>query len=196
MAVVAQKVRKVQQDKQKRAEESQRKRTQELFRRCNSAGDGAMSADDVRVLLTELNGGTPPTDTELTFVMRSASKRGLHHLDEAEFVEAINVWECYLEEFRSPDSVGNILFKKHDVDKSGKLSREQLRGLLQELNDDHEVSHLDVDWVIAQSNILGDGNIHKIELSQAIAAWFERKARNRTMQMPSETPKSAACMLL
>eukprot|EP00658_Telonema_sp_P-2_P036177 TRINITY_DN2621_c0_g1_i2.p1 TRINITY_DN2621_c0_g1~~TRINITY_DN2621_c0_g1_i2.p1 ORF type:complete len:123 (+),score=42.74 TRINITY_DN2621_c0_g1_i2:92-460(+) len=63
---------------------------------------------------------------------------------------------------------------RYDTDNSGRLDRSQLRNLLTDLNEGHDVREPDLDLVIEFSDkgTVKDGQIDKTELVQAIAIWF------------------------
>mmetsp|Transcript_38440 Transcript_38440/g.104109 ORF Transcript_38440/g.104109 Transcript_38440/m.104109 type:complete len:129 (-) Transcript_38440:54-440(-) len=60
----------------------------------------------------------------------------------------------------------------YDKSGTGALSKTELKDLLVDLNNGAEVQDQEVDWVMAEADIFGDGQIHKTELVMAIAAWY------------------------
>lgn len=194
-AVVANRVREQRRAARDRAEEARKKKLAEIFEKFDKDRTGKLSREEVKSMLMEAY-RCVPTDEELSFVMRMSDTRQPEgSLGRDEFVDALNCWACYMKEFSGSDSFGNVVFAKYDTDETGKLSKPQLRDLLVELNGGQPVCDEDLDWVLTQADILGDGQVNKIELSQAVAAWFQKKAQS-DLQRQSDPPRSVACVLL
>jgi Ca2+-binding EF-hand superfamily protein len=150
-----------------------------IFERYDASKTGTLSKVELKQLLQELE-TREVTDDEVAFVLRMADKRPPEgELGMLELMDALKSWQCYMEEFSPPDSFGNRMFEKYDTDRTGKLSREQLKNLLVELNEPHPVSEEDVDWVMGKADMLGDGQIHKMEFLQAHAAWFQKQSEQQ-----------------
>ena len=64
------------------------------------------------------------------------------------------------------------LFVKYDFDKSGALSREQLKALMVELNDGIIPTDTDLDYIMKQFDLSGDGQVDPAHLKSAIGAWY------------------------
>eukprot|EP00913_Durusdinium_trenchii_P025030 g23495.t1 len=154
------------------------KRLDELFTELDSSGDGVLEAAEVKILLQGLADGKEPAEEELTFIMRTIGHKNKEKITRAQLTQAIESWTLYLQEFGSDDSAGKapfqkntsvkVLFEKYDKSKTGKLDHEELKSLLIDLAG-RDVSQEDVDWIMAKADVLGDGMIAKIELSQADA---------------------------
>ena len=89
-------------------------------------------------------------------------------IEPAEFINAVAIW-CTLRQ--QQDEIDSS-FDEFDVDHSGKLSREQVREMLQHLNDDLPVTWTEVDWLIESSDVDGDGSLDRSELRAAVACWY------------------------
>mmetsp|Transcript_38254 Transcript_38254/g.69265 ORF Transcript_38254/g.69265 Transcript_38254/m.69265 type:complete len:198 (+) Transcript_38254:91-684(+) len=193
---IAQKVRKQRELAQKRADAQQHAEIQGLFERFDSTKTGVLDREEVRSLLAAFHEGKPPTEDELTFVMKTTGHRDRStpnfEIACSELMDAINCWKCYLSQFEDEHSMGSSLFAKYDSDKTGKLDSKQLKGLLAEMNG-APVSDIDLEWVLGRADVLRDGQIAKIELNQAIACWFQKQAQSLPMPEPQ---KSTACILL
>eukprot|EP00746_Dinoflagellata_sp_MGD_P162205 gnl/MRDRNA2_/MRDRNA2_89656_c0_seq1.p1 gnl/MRDRNA2_/MRDRNA2_89656_c0~~gnl/MRDRNA2_/MRDRNA2_89656_c0_seq1.p1 ORF type:complete len:198 (+),score=54.30 gnl/MRDRNA2_/MRDRNA2_89656_c0_seq1:62-655(+) len=170
-----------------RIAEANRIKLSEVFKRYDVSGTGSLSRDEVKKMLSELNGDTDPTEDELTFIIKVADKRPpAGELGVKEFVEARNAWTCYLSDFSDETCFGSQLFQKYDTDKSGKLSPEQLAKLLTEFNDNEEVSDIDVEWVLSKADVLGDGHVTKMELSLALGFWYQKRNQHAAEQKASQ----------
>merc|ERR1712096_16341 len=147
-------------------------RLADMFEKYDKDQTGSLNHEEVKTMLTEVGNGTEPTDQEMVFIMKMAdTKPPEGKLGKTEFVDAINSWCCYQKEFCNEQSLGAVIFKKHDTDQSGHLDRAQLAALLKEMNGGIDVEEADVDFVLGKADVLCTGTITKIELSQAVACW-------------------------
>mmetsp|Transcript_170205 Transcript_170205/g.545862 ORF Transcript_170205/g.545862 Transcript_170205/m.545862 type:complete len:205 (+) Transcript_170205:102-716(+) len=145
-----------------------------IFQKYDDAKDGLMTKDQVGLAIFEKIGELPSTE-ELDFVFLVADqqpKDGKINLQE--FSEAVNAYECYLEDFRNPDNDFSKLFDELDTDDSGGLNKEQLRNLLERYSSEGQVKDEDVEDVMRQADLGGDGEINRIELKLALAMWFQK----------------------
>merc|ERR1711964_61517 len=131
-----------------------------------------------------------PTEDEVTFVMRMADEGKTGYLTLDEISGAIRCWRAYQE----PGTQANIMrtFAKYDQDNTGKLDKEQLKKLLSDLNDQLPVEDGEVEWVLSNADVIGDGQISKIELGQAIAYWWVHVEE----EGQKKEKKSLVCALL
>merc|ERR1712093_672748 len=107
---------------------------------------------------------------------------------------AMKCWRSYNEP-ATQDRITKT-FAMYDKDNSGKLDKEQLTKLLSDLNDQLPVEDSEVDWVLSHADVLGDGQISKIELGQAIAFWFVHVEGEEAKKEKEEKKKSSICVLL
>lgn len=185
-------------DRKKDAERGEReKRLDDLFTELDTNGDECLEASEVKILLQSLADGQEPSEEELTFIMRTIGCKKNQHINRAQLSQAIESWSLYLKEFGTEGSAGKVLFEKHDTSKTGKLNQEELRSLLMELAGS-EVEQTDVDWIMAKADVLGDGMIAKIELSQAITLWLQKLADDADAEASRTTTSSGSrtCTLL
>mmetsp|Transcript_77254 Transcript_77254/g.121582 ORF Transcript_77254/g.121582 Transcript_77254/m.121582 type:complete len:201 (+) Transcript_77254:82-684(+) len=195
---VAKKVRDAR-DRKKDAERGDReKRLDELFTELDTNGDECLEASEVKILLQSLaDGHKEPSEEELTFIMRTIGCKNNQYINRAQLSQAIESWSLYLKEFGTEGSAGKVLFEKHDKSKTGKLNQDELRSLMMELAGS-EVEQSDVDWIMAKADVLGDGMIAKIELSQAITLWLQKLADDADAEASRATTSSGSrtCTLL
>eukprot|EP00930_Biecheleria_cincta_P103708 TRINITY_DN95769_c0_g1_i1.p1 TRINITY_DN95769_c0_g1~~TRINITY_DN95769_c0_g1_i1.p1 ORF type:complete len:209 (+),score=41.11 TRINITY_DN95769_c0_g1_i1:61-687(+) len=205
-AIVASGLRERNHEAQEAAEKDGRHRLASLFESLDETKTGTLNRDEVTQLLTTLNSGETPSFDEVTFVMRMAGNASANgEIAQKELVIAIQCWRTYQSTFASERGMGRALFDKYDTDRSGKLDRVQLKAMLNELNGDADVSEADVDWVLSRADLLNDGQISKIELNQAIAAWFQcqrqhdleaKGASEKSKASTGSRRRSAVCTLL
>merc|ERR1711972_1284015 len=106
------------------------------------------------------------------YMGKMSDKEATGSLNEEEFKTSIMCWQAYLDMFAEDDSYGTVMFRKFDTDGSGALNREQLRAYLQEMNGGETVTDEDVNYVLANADVMGDGQIAKIELCEATSVWW------------------------
>lgn len=112
--------------------------------------------------------GTPPDEVQVDFLLAIADKSGNQCIDAGELEELLTCWHTFIEhrtEFEEK-------MKKYDVSNTGTLSKDELKAYLTDLNGGIAVSDDEVDMVMKQADVLGDGVLHKIELQKATATWF------------------------
>jgi Ca2+-binding EF-hand superfamily protein len=64
------------------------------------------------------------------------------------------------------------LFVKYDTDNSGNLPKDQLSNLITELNEGIIPNDNDLDFIIRQCDISGDGAIEEAQIKAAIMGWY------------------------
>lgn len=144
-----------------------------VFAKYDTSEDGLLGLDEMQELLTKLNEGDPPSETEVDLIVKAVDRRGGSRdgsIDKAELREAMLEWRNYKAHAEFIDEK----FAQYDTDNSGTLDRSQMRRLLTDLNEGVEVSDTDLDLVLGFSDKgeVKDGMIDKTELVQAIAVWF------------------------
>mmetsp|Transcript_80506 Transcript_80506/g.180111 ORF Transcript_80506/g.180111 Transcript_80506/m.180111 type:complete len:211 (-) Transcript_80506:98-730(-) len=154
-----------------------------VFKKYDTNNTGKLEEDQIRNLLTDMDDTTPvgtePTEEELAFILKvaDASGDGCLHFYEVEY--ALRAWAVYTKRRQQMED------KLIEFDKSGTgtLSWEELRTLLVDLNNGSPVDSMEVDWVMAEADIFGDGQIHKTELVMAIAAWYSHVEKKQNSKM-------------
>lgn len=109
----------------------------------------------------------PPTDEEVSFIMRRADKDANGRIDSTELEGALSCWAVLR---RRRKEMGEAL-ARFDKSGTGMLEREELREYLQSLNGGKRVSDLFVDKVMLEADVFGDGAIRLTELALATACW-------------------------
>merc|ERR1712190_27154 len=93
--------------------------------------------------------------------------------DEIEY--AIKAWACYTNRRQQMAEA----MREFDKSGSGTLDKCELKEYLRSLNGGQEVKDSEVDWVLGEADIFGDGTIATTELVMATAAWFAHVEQKR-----------------
>jgi len=169
---VAYKIRAAKKKAKERAQAEHKAQFMDAFKKYDEDGTGKLCKDEVSAAIADVN-GEPPSEQELEFVMRQADAGSDGRLGPEEFAEALDAWQCYLDDFKDPNSEMNHLFNEFDTDNDGQLDKTQLAKLLASYTDGKEVPEKEVDAVMMQAGG-EDGQINKMELRLAVATWFQR----------------------
>jgi Ca2+-binding EF-hand superfamily protein len=100
----------------------------------DKSGSGRLDKSELFALLTEQACGTEPTQEELDFVLCAADEsdgRMNGHVNKHELEAALEVWLA----LRDSKPKVEAYMTKYDVDHNGELSKNELKALLQDLND-------------------------------------------------------------
>mmetsp|Transcript_29052 Transcript_29052/g.66819 ORF Transcript_29052/g.66819 Transcript_29052/m.66819 type:complete len:210 (+) Transcript_29052:89-718(+) len=158
-------------------------RKDEALRAIMSAYDtnhsGKLEEDQVRKLLTDLDEtsppGTAPSDEEFKFIMKLADLAGDNCISKNELSYAVRVWRCYTKKRKLMED----RMAEYDKSGTGRLSQEELKAYLVALNGGNEVQDKEVEWVLHEADVFGDGEVNTPELMLATAQWYvhvEREA--------------------
>lgn len=140
----------------------------ELFRMYDADGSHKLELDDVRKLLTDMAKGTPPTEEEIAFIVKTCDKENANGaIDRSELKEAILAWRHYT----GMRDVLQEAMDKYDKSGDGKLEKREMKMYLEDLNGGIAVTDEEVDWVLSQADLFGEGAISKPELMMAAAVW-------------------------
>mmetsp|Transcript_39393 Transcript_39393/g.108537 ORF Transcript_39393/g.108537 Transcript_39393/m.108537 type:complete len:209 (+) Transcript_39393:109-735(+) len=163
-------------------------KVQKLFEKYDASGNGKLDQEEIRKLLTELDGvtkaGVEPTDEEMDMVLKVADQEEDNCINQKELGRAINVWTCWIKK----KDLYEERMKTYDKNGTGTLNKAELKEFLMSLNDGKAVSDEEVEWVMAEADIVGDGQISKTELLIATAEWYVHVGKAKT--------KSKACAIL
>ncbi|CAJ1404844.1 unnamed protein product [Effrenium voratum] len=206
-AVIAQRVAEFRDEAETQAQEQRAATVKEIFDRLDDNGSGSLDRSEVRSLLQQLNKGADPTEEELTFVMKMAGEGAVPppggradtrslEIGKDNLMAAVTCWKVYQSSFAGEKSIGVILFKKFDPESTGYLEKDQLEAMLSDLSGGQEVTEDDLDFVLDQADVNRDGRISKMELNQAIAAWYQRQNLLASEAAPPKTRRSSVCVVL
>lgn len=119
-------------------------------------------------LLNDLNGGATISDAAVDYVLALADADHSDSIEPEELVTAITIWRTL---HVQQDKIERA-FDEFDIDHSGKLARQEVRAMLQCLNEGMPVTWTQVDWVIASADTDGDCSLDRKELRAAVAYWY------------------------
>ncbi|CAK8995210.1 Uncharacterized protein SCF082_LOCUS4256 [Durusdinium trenchii] len=136
-----------------------------------ATGGAVPRRDQIVKLLTDTDSstppGTPPSADQVDFLLKLYDKAGDQSIELGELEELLTCWHTYTEHRELFESK----LEKFDISKTGKLSQEELKAYLTDLNGGIEVEDSEVEWVMKEGDVLGDGQLNKMELWRATALW-------------------------
>ncbi|CAE7295945.1 scgn [Symbiodinium pilosum] len=142
---------------------------------------GKLERSQVVKLLTDIDSstppGTPPSEDQVDFLLKCYDKAGDESINASELEELLSCWSTYTENRQMFESK----LEKYDISKTGKLSKEELKAYLTDLNGGLEVEDAEVDWVMSHADVMGDGELNRMELARATSLWYafvEKKNQN------------------
>eukprot|EP00747_Dinoflagellata_sp_TGD_P167306 gnl/TRDRNA2_/TRDRNA2_191455_c0_seq1.p1 gnl/TRDRNA2_/TRDRNA2_191455_c0~~gnl/TRDRNA2_/TRDRNA2_191455_c0_seq1.p1 ORF type:complete len:220 (-),score=48.84 gnl/TRDRNA2_/TRDRNA2_191455_c0_seq1:310-969(-) len=169
----------------KKEDSSHSERAEKILQKYDNDNSGSLDMHELRKLLVELNNGKRVDDEEVRYIMAKADLNHSGAIEMNQIKHVLKDWDRHMQAW--PDI--KHYFHKHNLDMSTGLNKEELRNLLVDLNDGEDVCYDDVDWVMYEADILGNGVINKPELQHAISAWYAEAE-------PAKNRKSSVCSLL
>mmetsp|Transcript_34686 Transcript_34686/g.90525 ORF Transcript_34686/g.90525 Transcript_34686/m.90525 type:complete len:201 (-) Transcript_34686:341-943(-) len=155
------------------------------FRKYDTNNSGKLEREQLIKLLTDLDISTPegqePSEEEVNHVLKEADVAGDGCIGLEELQTAVVSWETFVNKRQEMEA----LVEKYDKSGTGKLERDELKAMLTDLNAGKPVSEQEVDWVLNECDVMGDGAISKLELVKATAIWYSHVQE-----------KSKACTIL
>jgi len=143
-----------------------------IFKRYDKNKSNKLERPQIIQLLTDIDSstpqGTPPTDEEVDWIIKAVDREGDQCIDIGELQEAIVCWRTYTEKRDELEAT----LAKYDVSKTGKLSKDEVKSYLVDLNGGMEVTDVELEMVIKEADVLGDGSIDKMDLQRATAQWY------------------------
>lgn len=160
-----------------------------IFNQYDTNKSHKLEKDQVRKLLTDLDSSTPPdtppSDEELNFIIKVADKAEDGCLARGELDYALRAWMTYIHKRATMEET----LGKFDKSGTGKLERGELKEYLTHLNGGKEVAEDEVEWVLSEADVFGDGAMSKPELLMATSAWYAH------VQESKNTGGSSCCTL-
>eukprot|EP01006_Ploeotia_vitrea_P016334 TRINITY_DN46951_c0_g1_i1.p1 TRINITY_DN46951_c0_g1~~TRINITY_DN46951_c0_g1_i1.p1 ORF type:complete len:209 (+),score=9.28 TRINITY_DN46951_c0_g1_i1:52-627(+) len=151
-----------------------------LFERFDADASGALDRGELKALLTFLNDGIPPSDSELQFVLYNGDKA------DGEIDNLLSLAELYpaLEAFQivqNHRSDLEAIYAKYDTDHSGRLEEHELACVLHDLSPSHRPSSAEVKEILVladQSDGVIDGGVDPAEFTTALTLWNKHTGRH------------------
>eukprot|EP00746_Dinoflagellata_sp_MGD_P013310 gnl/MRDRNA2_/MRDRNA2_128705_c0_seq1.p1 gnl/MRDRNA2_/MRDRNA2_128705_c0~~gnl/MRDRNA2_/MRDRNA2_128705_c0_seq1.p1 ORF type:complete len:202 (+),score=68.68 gnl/MRDRNA2_/MRDRNA2_128705_c0_seq1:84-689(+) len=158
--------------KQVEQELQQQKKIHDLMHKYDTDKSGKLNEDQMRKLLTDLDSSTPPntppSEEELRFVIKLVDKENDGCVDRNEILYALRAFAVLTKKRTEIEEA----LSKFDKSGTGKLEPPELKAYLTSLNGGIEVDDDEVQWVLSQADIFGDGAMSKPELVMATSAWY------------------------
>eukprot|EP00281_Chroomonas_sp_CCMP1168_P025756 CAMPEP_0206238090 /NCGR_PEP_ID=MMETSP0047_2-20121206/14625_1 /ASSEMBLY_ACC=CAM_ASM_000192 /TAXON_ID=195065 /ORGANISM="Chroomonas mesostigmatica_cf, Strain CCMP1168" /LENGTH=680 /DNA_ID=CAMNT_0053662593 /DNA_START=10 /DNA_END=2052 /DNA_ORIENTATION=- len=151
----------------------------ETLAKWDKSGTGALSFEELRDWLSDISPGAKATDDEVSWIAALANMdKGAFKNDKSaaskasvlpgDFTKAVEAWMSYRESKQEIDE----MFAKYDTDKSNTLDKAQLTEVLTALNAGTKPDDTEVNWVMENADVIGNGVITKPELGKAISIWY------------------------
>jgi len=134
--------------------------------------DGSLNHAEVMELCISITSEVAPnigvTDADVDMVMRVGGETAKPEITAKDLPAALSAVLA----LKSENLALHELFVKYDTDHSGSLPKDQLSNLLQELNDGILPQSDDLDFILQQCDVSGEGAINEHEIKAAIIAWY------------------------
>jgi len=151
-----------------------------VIRKYDTDSSETLGRSELVKLLTDINGSTPqgkePTDEEVDFIMKVADAGGDDCINYNELDSALACWMTYVDHRQELEEKMDA----YDSRKAGTLSRDDVKAYLTDLNGGIAVADEEVDMVMSEADVTGDGFIGRIELQRATAFWYGYVERKKT----------------
>eukprot|EP01006_Ploeotia_vitrea_P022106 TRINITY_DN54517_c0_g2_i1.p2 TRINITY_DN54517_c0_g2~~TRINITY_DN54517_c0_g2_i1.p2 ORF type:complete len:201 (+),score=40.42 TRINITY_DN54517_c0_g2_i1:82-684(+) len=161
-----------------------------LFARFDTDHSGFLDRRQLKKLLVSLNGGQSVTDSELQFVLYSGDKTDGHidnQLSKSELESALAAWKTIKEHKAELD----VIYKKYDTNKTGRLEEQQLARLLADLDNGVPPNPEEVRLVLHQadkSDGVLNGGVDPAELTTALTVWNNHHSFHHTRRRRKGDP--------
>lgn len=141
---------------------------QEIGIREAFAYNDSLDRDHFKLLVMALSRDAQVEEVEVDWVMRMVDKQQTGRVDRSQ----LNEVKCAVAKYIIARDEVHAMFSKYDKDKSGILSREEMRSLLTELNDGIRVTDQELSSVQRAASKFKPGSIVAPELKEAINFWY------------------------
>ena len=98
----------------------------------------------LREMMEHMNDGLEVSEWSVKFVLSVAGVEKESSMDRGEVFEALAIWRT----LRGVQHEVDSSFDRYDENQSGVLEERQVKNLLTDLNEGHEVSQAEVAWVM------------------------------------------------
>ena len=128
--------------------------------------------------MTEME-GSPPTQEELDFIIKLGDRSGDGCIKRTEWTAIMLDWHKYTKE---KDRLQQLM-TKYDKNGSGRLEKDELTCFLTGINNGKECTDEQIDWVMREADIFGDGAVRTQAIIKATEA-FRNYLRARMTGIP------------
>nr|XP_011416015.2 neo-calmodulin-like isoform X2 [Crassostrea gigas] len=137
----------------------------DAFREADEDGDGFLSERELGIALRKL--GHNPSEVEIRDLILTVDEDENGHLDMNEFMNLMTIKTAAVGEV-------NDMFKTFDVDKNGFIDWNELKMGMQSLVG-HELEDEDIDEMMEEADLDGDGRINYAEFERMMQKNFEEE---------------------
>eukprot|EP01043_Picozoa_sp_COSAG02_P020826 COSAG02_NODE_1037_length_15050_cov_93.060665_2_plen_885_part_00 len=171
------------------------------FDKFDSSGDGFLTADDLTLMMTDLNDGNAPSKAEVHYVMSQADRSGDGAIGRDEVMGAVAVWYPIVHANReipmppkcSHDDASEhrkkmsqrcelvrahceTIFKTFDNSGSGIIGSRELRNMMnaidEEMGGNDDGPETSMEFVLATANVAHPECMHQVRIVPALARYF------------------------
>lgn len=176
----------------------------QLFLEYDVNGTGKLEREEIVRLIMDAFSlrGTRPSDDQVDFIMRAVcmKKHGadlmtdpvckcsrLNSLEPDDIAVLLEAWSAFADDRQ----VWEDIFKAYyfDISKKEKLSKEEFKDYLIDLNQGDPVPGEVLDYIFRQADVTGDGYLNIFELKRAAALWHDpaqKKKRRMTQRVQGQ----------
>jgi Ca2+-binding EF-hand superfamily protein len=142
----------------------------EGFKELDKKNKGVLTRDLLKELMTNVNRGVEPTETEIEFIFRSGGQNDgkAETISMNDVLHGVKIWRTQLEMKGDVDRI----FAKYDPENTGELDHEKLKLFLVDMNEGEPVLDSEVEWVMSKADVLGTKTVKREELMNAVSAWY------------------------
>lgn len=164
----------------------------DILQNYDADGNGVLDKDELKKLMIDMNDGKEVADADVDDLMVLCDKTKEGSINKDELLFAIKMWSDHL---KTLPKLEPLMFK-YGMHQTSKLDKNQLKKLLEALNDGIAVTDDEVSWVMENAGQLGNGHIRRLELEKAITLWYNHiEHKDKDAGGPGRD-KKACCNIL
>lgn len=152
---------------------------------------GTLNRDEVREMCKGIVADVCPLaevlESDVDSIMRVAGDRANEVVTIQEIPDALSV----ILALKSESIFNHELFVKWDTDKTGTLNKNQLAGFVTEITEGVIPDESDLDYMIQQCDVSGDGAIEEAQIKAAMMAWYCLSEQETPLPKTVEEAKQA-----
>jgi Ca2+-binding EF-hand superfamily protein len=171
------------------------------FDKFDGSGDGLLTADELTLMMTDLNDGNTPSKAEVQYVMSQADRSGDGAIGRDEIMGAVAVWYPIVHANREvpmppkcPHGGASehrvkmsqrcekmrahceTIFKTFDKSGSGIIGSRELRNMMnavdEEMGSSNEGAASSMDFILSTANVAHPECMHQVRIVPALARYF------------------------
>lgn len=151
-----------------------KKRTKKILRTYDKNRNKQLEHGELKQMMSEQVKEEVP-DSDVEYYLKRFDNDASGGVKKAELQDLLLCFGLY---WQRKDEA-HALMKKYDVNKTSSLDRGELKAMMEELFEGMSVTEEDLDFVIQEADILGDGKIDEPEIVRAVAMIDVRLEQNK-----------------